>query len=71
VWEFERDGRALNVRVEGQLTTGDPDMAIEAALAGRGLVCLPSYHLDPHLQAGRLLRALADWCPPFPGYNLH
>ena len=24
-----------------------------------------------HIRAGRLVRALADWCPPFPGFHLY
>ena len=71
VWEFEREGRPLNVRVTGQFTCSDPDLAVEAALRGRGLTCLPDDHLDTHLRAGRLVQVLADWCPPFPGYFLY
>lgn len=71
VWEFEKAGRTLNVRVEGQFTCTDSDLLVEAALAGRGLVCLPSDHLGPHVESGRLVRVLADWCPPFPGYYLY
>jgi DNA-binding transcriptional LysR family regulator len=70
-WEFERDGRPLNVRVDGQFTCSDPDLVVEAALAGRGLACLPSDHLGPELTAGRLVRVLSDWCPPFAGYHLY
>lgn len=70
-WEFGKNGRPLNVRVEGQFTCNDPDLVVDAALAGRGLVCLPSDHLGPHVKAGRLVRVLADWCPPFAGYHLY
>jgi DNA-binding transcriptional LysR family regulator len=70
-WEFEKAGRPLNVRVDGQFTSGDPDLILDSALAGRGLVCLPNDHLGPHVKAGRLVRVLADWCPPFAGYHLY
>lgn len=70
-WEFEKDGRPLNVRVDGQFTCGDPEVVLDAALAGRGLVCLPTDHLGAHVKAGRLVRVLADWCPPFAGYHLY
>ncbi|MFC3182262.1 LysR family transcriptional regulator [Cypionkella sinensis] len=70
-WEFGKDVRPLNVRVEGQFTSNDPDLILDAALAGRGLICLPSDHLGPHVKAGRLVRVLADWCPPFAGYHLY
>lgn len=70
-WEFERDGKPLNVRVEGQLTTNDVDLMINAALDGRGLCCLPDYHLAGHLAAGLLQSVLEDWSPPFDGYHLY
>lgn len=71
VWEFEKEARPLNVRVAGQFTCSDSELIVDAALAGRGLVCLPSDHLGPHVDAGRLIRVLADWCPPFAGYHLY
>lgn len=70
-WEFSKDGGPLNVRVEGQFTCNDPDLVVDAALTGRGLACLPSDHLGPHVRDGRLERVLADWCPPFAGYHLY
>lgn len=71
VWEFEKDGRPLNVRVDGQFTCSDSGLVLDAALAGRGLVCLPSDHLGPYVEDGRLIRVLEDWCPPFAGYYLY
>ena len=70
-WEFERDGRELNVRVEGQFISNDPESLIAAAIAGVGLTCLPSDHLDDHVSSGQLVACLTDWCPPFPGYHLY
>jgi DNA-binding transcriptional LysR family regulator len=70
-WEFEKDGRALNVRVEGQLTVNDTAIALQAALDGLGLAYLPEDHVRADVEAGRLTRVLYDWCPPFPGYHLY
>jgi DNA-binding transcriptional LysR family regulator len=70
-WEFERDGRELNVRVGGQLTFNYVPMVLEAACAGFGLACLPDDHLEPYLEDGRLVRVLEDWCPLFAGYHLY
>ena len=70
-WEYEKDGKPLNVRVEGQLTTNDPDLMIEACLAGRGLCFLPDYHLSRFIDEGRLETVLDAWSPPFPGYHLY
>lgn len=70
-WEFEKDGHALNVRVEGQLVfNGSPPM-LQAALDGFGLACVPEDMAREHIAQGRLLRVLEQWCPIFPGYHLY
>lgn len=70
-WEFEKDGRPLNVRVEGQFTCDDVQTNIDAAIDGLGLVCLPNDTVERALGEGHLVRVLEDWCPPFPGYHLY
>lgn len=70
-WEFEKDGREVNVRVEGQFTTNTTEMMIRAAVAGMGLAFAPEDYVADDLASGRLVRVLADWCPPFPGYHLY
>jgi DNA-binding transcriptional LysR family regulator len=70
-WEFERDGRPLNVRVTGQFICNDVPMIIDAALDGLGLACLPDDHLGPLVDEGRLVPVLQDWSAPFPGYHLY
>jgi DNA-binding transcriptional LysR family regulator len=70
-WEFEKGGRALNVRVEGQLIVNDPALARRAAIDGLGIAYLPEDYLQPDIDAGTLIRVLDGWCPPFPGYHLY
>jgi DNA-binding transcriptional LysR family regulator len=70
-WEFERAGRPLRVRVEGQLVLNGTGPMLDAALAGFGLAYLPADSVQPYLADGRLLAVLADWCPPYPGYHLY
>jgi DNA-binding transcriptional LysR family regulator len=70
-WEFEKDARELKVRVEGPLVLNDPRLIRQAALAGFGLAFLPEDHVAGDLRAGRLVRLLEDWTPPFPGYHLY
>ncbi|WP_445679782.1 LysR family transcriptional regulator [Radicibacter daui] len=70
-WEFERDGRPVNVRVEGQFTCNDPAILISAAIRGLGLICLPDDHLGPLVEEGKLEAALEDWSAPFAGYHLY
>ena len=70
-WEFEKNGRAVNVRVEGQLIVNDTALARQAAICGAGIAFLPEDVFEPELSAGALVRVLEDWCPPFPGYHLY
>lgn len=71
VWDFERRGRQVNVRVDGQLVFNTTQPQVDAALAGLGVTLLPEDEVMPHIEAGRLVRVLEDWCPPFGGYHLY
>lgn len=70
-WEFERDGRAQRVRVDGQLTFNSICHIREATLDGFG----PSYMMESLVKAdidsGALEVVLEDWSPPFAGYHLY
>jgi DNA-binding transcriptional LysR family regulator len=70
-WEFEKAGRDLRVRVDGQLTFNTTAQMLNAALAGLGLAYVPEGAVLAHLAKGRLRRVLKDWCPPFSGYHLY
>lgn len=70
-WEFEKDGRELKVRVDGQVVFNRTIQMLTAALAGFGLAYVPEDLAQPHLAKGRLKRVLTDWCPPFSGYHLY
>ena len=70
-WEFEKAGRPLRVRVDGRLVFNASAPMLEAALAGFGFAYLSEDDVQAHVAAGRLVRVLADWCPPYPGYHLY
>jgi DNA-binding transcriptional LysR family regulator len=70
-WEFERGGRELRVRVEGQLVFNNIFQALDAALAGFGLAYVPEDLAQPYLAKGRLKRVLEEWCAPWSGYHLY
>ena len=70
-WEFEKDGRELNVRVDGQLVFNAIGPRVESALQGLGLAYMPEDIVMEQLSAGTLIRVLEDWCPPFDGYQLY
>ncbi|WP_282296542.1 LysR family transcriptional regulator [Stenotrophomonas sp. PS02289] len=71
VWEFERKGRQVNVRVQGQAVFNSSPHMVLAALDGLGITFLPEEEFSPYLENGQLVRVLQDWCPPFPGYHLY
>jgi DNA-binding transcriptional LysR family regulator len=70
-WEFEKAGREMNVRVDGQLVFGTAALILTAVHAGFGLAYLTEQQVQDDLDSGRLVRVLADWCPPFSGYHLY
>jgi DNA-binding transcriptional LysR family regulator len=70
-WEFEKNNREVNVHVDGQLVFNNIALRLNAALAGLGLAYLPEDQVQADISAGRLVRVLADWCPPFSGYHLY
>ena len=70
-WEFEKRGRELKVRGEGQFVFNNLALKLNAALAGFGLAYLPEDQVRTHLAEGRLIRVLDDWCPRFSGYHLY
>jgi DNA-binding transcriptional LysR family regulator len=71
VWEFEKDGRELNVRVDGQCAFNGTGLMIDAALAGFRFAFVPQGEVRTHIQHGRLETVLDDWCPSYPGYHLY
>jgi DNA-binding transcriptional LysR family regulator len=70
-WEFEKDNREVKVRVEGQLVFNATAQMLNAALAGFGLAYVPEDLVQKQLAKRRLIRVLAEWCPPFSGYHLY
>ena len=70
-WEFEKRGKELKVRVDGQLIFNRMSQIINAALEGIGLGYVPEDAATPLLAKGKLVRVLEDWCDPFPGYHLY
>ena len=70
-WEFEKDGQALRVRVNGQLTFNNSYAMIDAAVSGFGIAYVPESTVLAHLASGALDIVLDDWSPPFDGYFLY
>ena len=70
-WEFQKGRRSLNVTPRGNLTFSDPNLAVQAAVAGLGMVMTLEPLVTEMISAGKLVRVLSDWCQSFPGYFLY
>lgn len=73
-WEFERAGEVVRVDPAGPLIVqagGGSDLAVEAAVAGSGIVTLFEDWLRPHLDSGVLEPVLEPWWQRFPGPFLY
>ena len=71
MWEFEKNGQPLNVRIEGQLVFNTIAMRLESARQGLGLAYMPENVVQADVEQGRLIRVLEDWCEPYSGYHLY
>ncbi len=71
LWEFDKDGRELKVRIEGRAAFSTVSMMRRAALDGLGLAYLPEDQVEGAIDEGRLVHVLADWSPPRPAYHLY
>ncbi len=70
-WEFERHGEAVEIDAPGSLTLDEGELMLQAVLAGWGLTYLSDYTVGPHIEAGRLVAVLQDWCPTVSGISLY
>ncbi len=70
-WDFRKDARAIEVRIQGRVVFNTVGMMRNAALEGLGLAYLPEDVVEAALRKGQLVRILEDWCPPLPGYHLY
>jgi DNA-binding transcriptional LysR family regulator len=73
-WEFERDGEIVKVEPGGPLIVrvgAATDLAVDAALAGTGIIHLFEDWLRPHLDSGALVPVLEPWWERFSGPFLY
>ncbi|RYI34074.1 MAG: LysR family transcriptional regulator [Acetobacteraceae bacterium] len=74
VWEFEREGEVVRIDPTGPLLVSvgsATDLAVEAAVAGTGIITLFEDWLRPHLDSGALEPVLEPWWPAFSGPFLY
>jgi len=70
-WRLEKDGQTAQMDVIGPLTLDDASLARAAVLEGIGLGFFMEQDVRTDIEAGRLVRVLEDWTPPFGGLCLY
>ena len=73
-WEFEREGELVRIDPKGPLLVSvgaATDLAVDAAVAGTGIITLFEDWLRPHLDSGALEPVLEPWWQSFSGPFLY
>lgn len=70
-WEFQREGRVLEIKVDGPLAFNEPELMLEAALDGLGVAYIVEALALPSIKSGHLIHLLDEWTLQFPGYYLY
>lgn len=73
-WDFERAGEKVKIEPNGPLMVqvgGAADLAVDAAVAGVGIVYLFEDWLQPYFARGELEPVLEPWWPVFSGPYLY
>jgi DNA-binding transcriptional LysR family regulator len=70
-WEFEKDGEAIEIVIDGPLILNDDRLIVDSALSGLGLAFVFEAVVKVAIERGQLVRVLDDWCPPFPGFFIY
>jgi len=70
-WEFSRGGETVRLVPQGPLVSNNPQLQMQAALAGLGFLLTFDGYAQPYLDDGRLVEVLEDWSDVFPGPFLY
>lgn len=71
-WRYRRDGAAFAVEPRAKLAVNTTEAAIQAALAGIGIIRVLSYQISDQLRSGALQEVLPDFAPePLPVNVIH
>ncbi|GHC43071.1 LysR family transcriptional regulator [Alcaligenes pakistanensis] len=66
-WEWMEGDKPQFLDLPGRVTVNNAEAYIACCLAGLGLIQIPAYDVQEHLQAGELLEVLPDYCAaPLP-----
>ncbi|EDM68339.1 MAG: LysR family transcriptional regulator [Moritella sp.] len=63
-WRFQEKGKARNIRVKGNFSCNSGPVLVDAALKGMGIVQLPDYYVQEHINQGQLIELLPNYREP-------
>jgi DNA-binding transcriptional LysR family regulator len=63
-WRFAKDGRVVELDVDGSVIVNEAGLAIRAALDGVGILYILEDYVAAMIADGRLVPTLKDWMPP-------
>lgn len=66
-WRFQENNKAKSLRIKGNITCGSGWALLDAASKGVGIVQLPDYYVQPHLDSGQLVALLTQYQQPDEG----
>ena len=70
-WRFEKDGEQVQIDVRGPIALDEASLTRTAVLEGAGVGYIFEQDILPEIEAGRVIRVLEDWTPPYPGLCLY
>jgi DNA-binding transcriptional LysR family regulator len=70
-WEFRKGRQSMAVSVSGPLIVSERNLALSAALRHVGIAFVSEQLVQPHIDQGRLVPLLKEWCPAYPGWYLY
>lgn len=64
IWRLSRGKQSDSIKVHGNLSTNDGEVALNWALDGHGVLMRAEWNLADHLRAGRLVEVLGEYQTP-------
>lgn len=72
IWRLSQGKRTESIKVGGNLSTNDGEVALNWALDGHGILLRAEWNLAAHLRSGELVEVLADYqAPPADIYAVY
>ncbi len=73
IWRFRKGSSEAAIRVKGSIRVNNSLVLRDAALAGIGIILMPSWLVGRDVETGRLRTLLPDWeaSPSGPGSAIH